>query len=194
MDTIQKRLDRVISFLDSESILNKKGHGNEIRFYIFDYDPRDELYIRDFVNFITQKYATNKTNLHPIEIDLYDTAISIIHRKIPISKVIDYESKNGDKKLFDSLKPLLKPETIIAAIQEKLTPEINLLLMTGIGKSWPLLRSHVILNNLHEAFSDLPLILFFPGRFDGSQLVLFNTIKDDHYYRAFRLEPWIGND
>jgi hypothetical protein len=29
--------------------------------------------------------------------------------------------------------------------------------------------------------------MFFPGRYDGYSLRLFNKLSDDHYYRAFRL-------
>jgi hypothetical protein len=29
--------------------------------------------------------------------------------------------------------------------------------------------------------------MFFPGEYSGQELRLFGTIKDDNYYRAFRL-------
>jgi hypothetical protein len=29
--------------------------------------------------------------------------------------------------------------------------------------------------------------MFYPGRYDGFSLSLFNKLADDHYYRAFRL-------
>jgi len=33
----------------------------------------------------------------------------------------------------------------------------------------------------------IPLVLFFPGTYDGLQLILLDEIKDDNYYRAFKL-------
>jgi len=36
---------------------------------------------------------------------------------------------------------------------------------------------------------DKPLVMFFPGRYDGQTLRLFGTLKDDNYYRAFKLVP-----
>lgn len=61
------------------------------------------------------------------------------------------------------------------------------MLLTGIGKCYPLLRSHKVLNNLHQAIDRVPVVMFYPGRYDGQELVLFGEIKDDNYYRAFRL-------
>ena len=29
--------------------------------------------------------------------------------------------------------------------------------------------------------------MFYPGKYDGQELVLFGEIKDDNYYRAFKL-------
>jgi hypothetical protein len=29
--------------------------------------------------------------------------------------------------------------------------------------------------------------MFYPGKYDGYSLRLFNTLAEDHYYRAFRL-------
>ena len=29
--------------------------------------------------------------------------------------------------------------------------------------------------------------MFFPGTYDGGSLMLFNSLKDDNYYRAFSL-------
>ena len=67
------------------------------------------------------------------------------------------------------------------------TPENAIVFLTGIGKCYPILRSHKVLNNLHQAFVRCPVVLFFPGTYDEQSLMLFNEIKDDNYYRAFKL-------
>ena len=68
-----------------------------------------------------------------------------------------------------------------------LTGVEKLIFITGVGASWPLLRSHTILNNLHPLLDKIPVVLFFPGAYDGHELKLFDTLKDDNYYRAFPL-------
>ena len=40
---------------------------------------------------------------------------------------------------------------------------------------------------LHQAFVRVPVVMFFPGTYNEQELILFNEIKDDNYYRAFRL-------
>ena len=67
------------------------------------------------------------------------------------------------------------------------TPEKAIIFITGIGKCYPIIRSHTVLNNLHLVIDKVPVILFYPGKYDGQELVLFNEIKDDNYYRAFKL-------
>ena len=63
------------------------------------------------------------------------------------------------------------------------------MLLTEVGAAYPLLRSHSMLNNLHERLDRVPVVMFFPGTYDGQQLRLFGLFKDDNYYRAFRLLP-----
>jgi len=48
-------------------------------------------------------------------------------------------------------------------------------------------RSHKILNNLHQVFDRAPVVMFYPGKYDGQSLQLFEEFKDDNYYRAFKL-------
>ena len=66
-------------------------------------------------------------------------------------------------------------------------PEKAVVFIMGIGKCYPILRSHTVLNNLHQVIDNVPVVLFYPGNYDGQELVLFGKIKDDNYYRAFKL-------
>ena len=47
--------------------------------------------------------------------------------------------------------------------------------------------SKSISNMLRITSSDSLVVLFYPGNYDGQELVLFGEIKDDNYYRAFKL-------
>jgi hypothetical protein len=44
-----------------------------------------------------------------------------------------------------------------------------------------------LLSALHPHMSHTPLLMLYPGVYDGQSLKLFNTLTDDNYYRAFRL-------
>ena len=63
----------------------------------------------------------------------------------------------------------------------------NVIFITGVGKIYPFVRSHTILNNLQEKVDHIPVIMFYPGKYDGQSLNLFGEFKDDNYYRAFQL-------
>ena len=64
----------------------------------------------------------------------------------------------------------------------------DLVIVSGVGSSWPLVRSHTLLNNLHSVMGKTPLVMFYPGRYDGQFLRLFGKLRNA-YYRAFKLLP-----
>ena len=66
------------------------------------------------------------------------------------------------------------------------TPENAIVFLTGVGKR-SASRSHNVLNNLHQSYLHAPVVMFFPGTYNEQELILFNEVKDDNYYRAFRL-------
>jgi bacteriophage exclusion system BrxB-like protein len=65
----------------------------------------------------------------------------------------------------------------------------DLVIVSGVGSVWPLLRSHSLLNNLQPVMGKTPLVMFYPGRYDGQSLRLFGKLKNNNYYRAFKLVP-----
>jgi hypothetical protein len=100
------------------------------------------------------------------------------------------EAAKGSEYVFNATKKALRLTTnkdlIVQYICEHID-EDDIVFLTGIGKAWPIIRSHTILNSLHAVVEEVPLVLFFPGTYDGLDLVLFDEIKDDNYYRAFKL-------
>jgi hypothetical protein len=61
--------------------------------------------------------------------------------------------------------------------------------ISGVGSVWPLLRAHNLLNSLHSLLSETPVVLFYPGHYDGQTMSLFSKIPSNNYYRAFELVP-----
>ena len=63
----------------------------------------------------------------------------------------------------------------------------HIILITGVGKAYPVIRSHTILNNLQSIFKRNPVVMMYPGRFSvrKGHLKLFDRLDDDNYYRAF---------
>jgi len=67
--------------------------------------------------------------------------------------------------------------------------EQDMVLISGVGSVWPVMRAHALLNKLHAMMGDKPLILFYPGVYSGQTLTLFNRVPSNPYYRAFQLVP-----
>ena len=122
--------------------------------------------------------------------DLYDILIDILNKKGYLEKCYDFERTKGFERVTKSICNMLKitsPDSLIVNHIKENTPEKAVVFITGIGKCYPVLRSHTILNNLHQVIDNVPVVLFYPGNYDGQELVLFGEIKDDNYYRAFKL-------
>ncbi|MCC5670516.1 DUF1788 domain-containing protein [Nostoc sp. CHAB 5784] len=187
--SINQRLDALLPKLQDARLLSNRGIGNEIGFYIFDYDAEYEPLVQKYVERLKRQLMSPPTQLILLEIDLYRTILDILSERGVLKKALELEATKGNAALAKTVAPLVRPDQVIAYIQKKLRGNEQLVIMTGVGASWPLLRSHSILNNLHPVLDKIPLVMFFPGSYDGHELRLFDTFKDDNYYRAFPLIP-----
>ena len=177
--------DRMISV---ES-LTKYGTANDMKFYIFDYNPQDEFTIRNDV----KKLKSRNPNI--IEFDLYEMMLEIIDQQGYMQDVIEAE-KDYDKQhlLSEIFQPILSVEEDDNEFLENFKAVdddgTKIILVTGVGKSYPVIRSHTILNNLQNIFKRNPVVMMYPGRYETKKamtLRLFDRLDDDNYYRAFPL-------
>ncbi|MBD0266201.1 DUF1788 domain-containing protein [Nostoc spongiaeforme FACHB-130] len=187
--TINQRLDALLPKLQDSRLLSNRGIGNEIGFYIFDYDAEYEPLVQRYIERLKSQLMSPPSEIILLEIDLYKTILDILEERRVLTRAFELEAAKGNAALAKTIAPLVRPDQVIAYIQQKLTGNEQLVIMTGVGASWPLLRSHSILNNLHPVLDKIPLVMFFPGSYDGHELRLFDTFKDDNYYRAFPLIP-----
>jgi len=190
MKTIYQRLDEIIPKITDKSFRENKGLGNEISYYIFDYEPKYELLVREHIEFIKQKISDEYSDINIKEFDLYEIILEVMNKKGYLQKNIEMEKKKGSKYVFNairkSLRLTLKNDMVLDYIVNRVEPN-DIVFITGVGKAWPIMRSHTVLNNLHNVVDQVPVVMFFPGEYDGLELILFNEIKDDNYYRAFQL-------
>ncbi|MDR0127269.1 DUF1788 domain-containing protein [Bacillus zhangzhouensis] len=186
MANIYCRLDKVIDKIKEDKFIDGRGLGNEISFYVFDYEPSDELIVRDRIIDFKKEFSYEGSNRRIIEFDLYKMLLEIAKEKRIFDRVFQVEEKQGKEALFKAMTTFAKPEIFLTKIKEQLGNN-NVVFLTGVGKVYPLVRSHNILNNLQEVIDEIPVIMFFPGKYDGQSLQLFGKFKDDNYYRAFRL-------
>lgn len=184
MDT---QLARVRERLVDLDFLQGKGLSNEVNLHIFPYPPQDELKVRDFVGRIVQEFNNNPSLPSVAHFDLYDLLLEICQERRVLDRVPEQEQKKGREFMLNQLRKLASPEAYIQLMRRVEVKSGDMVLITGAGRVYPYMRSHSILNNLQHVFGNVPVVLFYPGSYDGQTLRLFNLFMDDHYYRAFNL-------
>ena len=185
--TITQKITELKIKLASVNNLNENKMAGDLKFYIFDYDPIDEIRVREEI--IKAKNANSEIVLF----DLYDLMIDIIDENGYLDNIKTLE-REYDKALLlhEVFQPMLALEQTGNAILNKFQDSVSddgnhIVLITGVGKSFPIIRSHTILNNLQSIFKKNPVVMIFPGKFSvkNRHLKLFNRLDDDNYYRAF---------
>ncbi len=190
MSYLDERLDLAEKKITDPKFRENRGLGNEVGYYIFDYPAEEELYVRERIHYIQKRNENSDDEYKIVVFDLYDIMIEILENKKYLDKCYSIEQKKGFQKVNSAIANLMKVNStdgmIVNYIKEH-TPDKAIIFITGIGKCYPIIRSHTVLNNLHLVIDKVPVVLFYPGKYDGQELVLFNEIKDDNYYRAFKL-------
>ncbi len=185
-----ERLDKIWHRGSDEDFLANRGVANEVRYYVFDYEPCDELIIREKIKALKKQNNPDADGFQIVEYDLYEMVIQILEEKGYIEKCIKFEDDKGMEYLYTAVTKMLRltndDNLIVSRILEN-TPKNAVVFLTGVGKVFPFVRSHNVLNNLHQVLDSVPVVMFYPGTWNGQSLSLFGTITDGNYYRAFPL-------
>lgn len=190
MKSLDERLDIVEQMIKTESFRQNKGLGNEVGYYVFDYPADKELIVRERIEYMKKKNSKGTDGFELAVYDLYDIIMDLLIKEDFLEQCFKFEKKIGMEKIIESAGNLLQIDednSYIVRYIKKHTPKDAVVFIVGIGKCYPILRSHKVLNNLNQAIDNVPVVLFFPGKYDGQELILFSEIKDDNYYRAFML-------
>lgn len=190
MADLNGRLDKMEDAIRKPSFRQSSGRANEVNYWIFDYPPDKELEVRERIKYMQNRNARGGEEFELKVFDLYDIIIDFLDKNNFLEKCYKFEKKKGleriGKAVSNSMKINDDDSYIVRHIKDN-TPENAIVFLTGIGKCFPILRSHKVLNNLHQAFVRVPVVMFFPGIYNEQELILFGEIKDDNYYRAFKL-------
>ena len=189
-DGLTDRLNQVLPTITSDAFLRGKGLGNEIAFYIFDYPPEAELRVREHLQFVLEHLPRTRPGVRVCHVHLLDFVLTYLRQRHLLDKAMAMQQTKSDAFILRQLAPILHPNRIAPVFAEVAQPDQHdLVLVSGVGSVYPLLRVHTLLNNLHAVMGQTPLVLFYPGRYDGQALRLFGKLKNDNYYRAFKLVP-----
>jgi hypothetical protein len=188
MSDLNDRLNKILDRVTSEEFLTGRGLGNEIPFFAFDYPSEDELAVREHVTFLLSQIPKKRPDLRIKHINLLELIVDHLRERNLYDKGIQHQRAKGDDALLKILKAPLDAARIAKVFVEEAELKLHdMVFVTGVGSVYPMLRTHSLLNNLHPFMGSTPLVLFYPGVYDGQSLRLFGELKDKPYYRAFRL-------
>jgi len=189
-DALTERLNEILPKIISDGFLSGSGIGKEIPFYIFEYPPEQELRVRDHIRFLLEHIPKQRPDLRVKHVNLFDLLIDYLKDRKLLERSFQMQQEKGDEALLKALRAPLHEDKLAQVFARAAQPaQHDLVLVSGVGSVWPLLRSHSLLNNLHPVMGKTPLVMFYPGRYDGQSLRLFGKLKSNNYYRAFKLVP-----
>jgi len=179
--------EQIFSQVTTEKFLSMQALGGEEPFFIYSHDPNLQDLVSSETKRLTKKIIQKGHKV--LVINLFDLVIEMLKSRGMLEKVLDKEQNLSKDKLLSTLQNMLDVETkIMPEIQKRVEQEKTaMLLIEGVGEVYPYIRSHTIINNLQKIVVDRPTLLFFPGKFDGHKLVLFDKVHDDNHYRAFNI-------
>lgn len=192
--------------LQDPEFLAGHGLGNEVPFFILPYAAALEDEVRERVEALVRDFAPTAQGGAPvpqdsptagdtrvIHFDLWDVFLQICQERRILEKIPALEERRGTEGLLRRMEKIATPEAFLKVMSERYEelggqmPEGDVVLISGVGKVYPLVRAHNILENAQPVFTEVPMVMLYPGVYDGQQLHLFGKISDGNYYRAFSL-------
>lgn len=188
MSNIRERLDNLRAEIQKSDFLEGKGLSNEVNIRIFCYDAKDEMTVQHFINQIN---SDPSVTCHIIDCNLYQIFLEVCN-DLDISDAIpEMEEVDGSSYLLEQLHSAIGENEFVEKIQYSQHNPGDVLMLTGVGDAFPFMRVHALLEALQPYFSDIPILVMYPGEFDGHSLRLFDKLQPNDYYRAFTI---IGED
>lgn len=189
--SINDRLNEIEDIIVNNPFSDNNSLSSGTGGYIFDYDPKDELTVREFV-----KVFKNKKGLgfEIQEFDLFEMMINHLKSEGDLDATfeIEEECRTSDEGIdfmisaMSSVQSDSQNDIFVERIRNE-AKSGNVIFITGVGKCHPFIRSHRILNNFDSKMNGVKTVLFYPGEYRSDSLKLFGTISSENYYRSMIL-------
>ncbi|MEC5167236.1 hypothetical protein RCH18_002988 [Flavobacterium sp. PL11] len=188
MEDITVKFNHLYKVISSQRFLKKEALGGEIPFFISAYNAKQELTVEENIKLLITKLESSAVSV--LEINLYDIVCEILEDKGGMERMFKVEKAKSKEKFLRALQSTLNiHDVLMPKIREKIeNGNAKVYFLTGIGRVFPYIRSHNVLNNLQNIAKEAPTVTFFPGDYNGHTLNLFGLLKDDNYYRAFNID------
>lgn len=179
--------------LQDPEFLAGHGLGNEVPFFILPYAAQQEDEVRQLTHSLVADFSQDNQGARVIHFDLWDVFLQLCEDRRILGKVSALEERRGTEGLLKRLQKIATPEAFLATMKQRYDQlggqqaNRDAVLISGVGRAYPIVRAHSILENAQPIFTEVPMVMLYPGVYDGQQLHLFGKISDGNYYRAFSL-------
>jgi hypothetical protein len=166
--------------------------------YIYTYDPKDEYTIRKEIEGLKERLIRPSNFIDTLILNIFDEFIEYL-KGLPFGEEVFYDlliQKEQDDEYPDAVVKLIKEKAndieFFDFINEKATKHFKgesvnkrvYLFLYGFGSIFPFLRASNYLKNFEAHVKDYKLILFYPGKYDSNNYLLFEQFNDENIYRA----------
>jgi hypothetical protein len=172
------------------NFLAMKGLANEVPIFIHPYDPAEEDSVRRMVDSLQSRLLSH--GIQVAVVDLFDTVLGILEDNDLLTGLLEDEAIFEKVDLLETLENYADPKAhLIPRILEVIgNDETRLTLLVSVGRVFPFLRTHTVLEALQPAMMRHPIVMFFPGEYvqeegSGSQLRLFGSVPTPSLYRPY---------
>jgi hypothetical protein len=178
--------------LASGHFRNMEGLNGDIPFHICPFEPS----LQDDINLLVKQIKNYLIDAQVIvlEINLYDLVIDICKEEGDWEWLLENEDTMSKQEFKEEIQGIIDTKTILipAIVKQMSESNFDILIITGVGEVYPYIRSSNLLENLQIKAKEKPTLMFYPGQYKhsvekGTSLVLFGTLEDDKYYRAFNI-------
>lgn len=183
MNEINMALDRIRVRLSEPDFLHNKGLSNEVGIHVFCYQPENEAAVFAYM----EKLKEEQADFRIIDCNLYKIFLEICEDKRILRSIVSMEEKKGRDYLLNQLQKIASAEMFVEKMKYEPHRSGDVLVISGVSDVYPFMRVHKILDNIQHIFSDIPVLVLYPGTFNGQELSLFGEFHDGNYYRAFNL-------
>lgn len=188
---LARRLNQVFGRVTNPEFLASKGLANEIAYHIFDYPARDEKQLREHLPKLWKELERHQPPIHFQHFDLYEEMLNYLDHRNLLHRVLDIDQVQTDTEVLKKVRSAVNEEKLTRYLSEHYDLEAQqLIFLSGAGKVRPVIRCSALLTRLHSLTGKTPVVLFFPGDYDGASFRIFGETgesSDSNYYRAFRL-------
>lgn len=193
MVPLKKKFQDLREKIQTQSFQENRGLSNEVGYYIFDYDPEKELYVRGEIGDIIRQEKAAPTGVTIQVFDLFTIMLTIVDQFGYREAFIDLEKSNGITQVIDWMNNIMEMNEehnlVVQYISDHLKKDgPTIVFITGVGQVYPIIRAHKVLNTMTQVIDQIPVMMFYPGNYNSVRLQAFGELQEDNYYRAFHFE------